>query len=224
MKILLIEDDRNLSDSICEVLKRRRMDVDAVCDGEDGLAYALCDVYDAVILDVVLPKLHGLKVLEGIRKAGVSVPVLILSQKNDAESRILGLDSGADDYLAKPFIMEELLARLRALTRRKGTYLGDTLSQGNLKLNRDTGELPCSDSSVKLGNKEYQVMEMLLANPKQTIAKDRFVEKIWGYDTEAEYNSVEVYISFLRKKMSKLNSDMAIKTARGRGYLLDKAS
>ncbi len=120
--------------------------------------------------------------------------------------------------------MEELLARLRALTRRKGTYLGDTLSQGNLKLNRDTGELLCSDSSVKLGNKEYQVMEMLLANPKQTIAKDRFVEKIWGYDTEAEYNSVEVYISFLRKKMSKLNSDMAIKTVRGRGYLLDKAS
>ena len=136
----------------------------------------------------------------------------------------MGLDSGADDYLAKPFIMEELLARLRALTRRKGTYLGDTLSQGNLKLNRDTGELLCSDSSVKLGNKEYQVMEMLLANPKQTIAKDRFVEKIWGYDTEAEYNSVEVYISFLRKKMSKLNSDMAIKTVRGRGYLLDKAS
>lgn len=224
MRILLIEDDRELSDSICEMFRRRRMETDAVYDGEEGLAHALCGVYDAVILDVVLPGMDGFSVLSGIRKEKNAVPVLMLSAKASAGDRIFGLDRGADDYLAKPFVMEELAARVRALTRRKSEYLGDTLSQGNLRLDRDTGELLSEDASVKLGNKEYQVMELLLQNPRQTIAKDRFMEKIWGYNAEAEYNSVEVYISFLRKKMSRIHSDVAIKTVRGRGYVLEKAS
>ena len=222
--ILAIDDNRDILYTLEQICRFQDWVPLLAAGYEEAERFIKNERIDLILVDYHMPGVDGITAVKEIRKRLPKTPIIVLTieEKEQIVSRFM--DAGADDYLAKPFIMEELLARLRALTRRKGTYLGDTLSQGNLKLNRDTGELLCSDSSVKLGNKEYQVMEMLLANPKQTIAKDRFVEKIWGYDTEAEYNSVEVYISFLRKKMSKLNSDMAIKTVRGRGYLLDKAS
>lgn len=221
MKILIVEDEVALADALSEILKRNKYAVDAVYDGEDGLDYALTGIYDCILLDIMLPKRSGLDVLREIRKQHISTPVLLLTARSDTEDKITGLDSGADDYLTKPFVSGELLARVRSLTRRRGEVVTDAFTFGDISLNKGTFSLSREENSFKLSLKEYQIMEMLIANPRQLIPKERFLEKIWGYDSDAEYNNVEVYISFLRKKLTALGSSVTIRTARGIGYFLE---
>lgn len=223
MKVLIVEDERQLSDILVTLLTQKGYAADAVYDGADGEEYALSGIYDVIILDIMLPKKNGLEVLRAIRKAGVSTPVLLLTAKSEVEDKIAGLDHGADDYLTKPFSSGELLARIRALTRRKGAYVGDELCYGDTILNRDTHEISRRGSTVKLGLKEYQILEMLMQNSGQIIPKERFIEKIWGFDAEAEYNAIEVYISFIRKKLFAIDSGMQVKAVRGVGYALEDA-
>ena len=221
MKILVVEDEEALAEALSEILKRNKYSVDAVYDGEDGLEYAMTGLYDCILLDIMLPKMNGLDVLRILRKKHISTPVLLLTAKSDIEDKITGLDSGADDFLTKPFVSGELLARVRALTRRKGEVITDEFTYGDVALNKSTFSLSREGQFVKLSLKEYQIMEMLMANPKQLIPKERFIEKIWGYESDVEYNNVEVYISFLRKKFHVIGSDVTIKTARGIGYFLE---
>ena len=221
MKILVVEDEIALAEALSEILKRNKYVVDAVHDGEDGLEYALTDIYDCILLDIMLPKMNGLDVLRILRKKKISTPVLLLTAKSDIEDKINGLDSGADDFLTKPFVTGELLARVRALTRRKGEVITDEFTFGDVALNKSTFSLSREGQFVKLSLKEYQIMEMLIANPKQLISKERFIEKIWGYESDVEYNNIEVYISFLRKKLKVIGSNVTIKTARGIGYCLE---
>ena len=169
----------------------------------------------------MLPKMNGLDVLRILRKKNISTPVLLLTAKSDVEDKITGLDSGADDFLTKPFVTGELLARVRALTRRRGEVITDQFTFGDVALNKSTFSLSRNGQFVKLSLKEYQIMEMMMANPRQLIPKERFIEKIWGYESDVEYNNVEVYISFLRKKLTVLESTVTIKTARGIGYFLE---
>jgi len=223
LKILIVEDEKQLCEALVALLKDNGYSADAVYDGQDGLDYALAGVYDVIVLDIMLPIMDGLAVLKKLREAGSSVPVLLLTAKGDARDKINGLDSGADDYLTKPFIAGELLARIRVLTRRRGEYVGDTLCFGSCTLDKNTHELSCAGNSLKLGRKEYETLEMLMGNPGQIIPKERFIEKIWGYDSEAEYNNIEVYVSFLRKKLLALHADITIKAVRSVGYKLENA-
>ncbi|MDE5768308.1 MAG: response regulator transcription factor [Oscillospiraceae bacterium] len=221
MKILVVEDEAALAEALSEILKRNKYLVDAVYNGEDGLSYALTDLYDCILLDIMLPKMNGLDVLRALRKQHISTPVLLLTAKSDIEDKITGLDSGADDFLTKPFATGELLARVRALTRRKGEVITDEFTYGDIALNKSTFSLSCEGEFVKLSLKEYQIMEILISNPRQLISKERFIEKIWGYESDIEYNNIEVYISFLRKKLSVIGSHVTIRTARGVGYFLE---
>ena len=221
MKLLVIEDETALADALSEILKRNKYAVDTVYDGEDGLDYALTGLYDCILLDIMLPKKDGISVLRELRAAHISTPVLLLTARSDTEDKIKGLDSGADDYLTKPFETGELLARVRSLTRRRGEVITDEFTFGDISLNKSTFSLCHAGEFVKLSLKEYQIMEMLIANPRQLIPKERFIEKIWGYESDAEYNNVEVYISFLRKKLNAVKSCVNIKTARGIGYYLE---
>ncbi len=221
MKLLVIEDEVALADALSEILKRNKYAVDTVYDGEDGLDYALTGIYDCILLDIMLPKKDGITVLRELRAAHLSTPVLLLTAKSDTEDKIKGLDSGADDYLTKPFVSGELLARVRSLTRRRGEVITDEFTFGDISLNKSTFSLSREGQFLKLSLKEYQILELLIANPKQLIPKERFIEKIWGYESDVEYNNVEVYISFLRKKLATIGSSVTIKTARGIGYFLE---
>lgn len=222
MRLLLAEDEKELSKALCAVLKHNNYSVDAVFNGQDALDYGLCENYDGIILDLMMPMMNGLDVLKKLRENGVATPVIILTAKSELEDKITGLDAGADDYLTKPFAMGELLARLRALTRRKSEFSPNLLSFGNLSLNRETFELSVGKSSVRLGNKEFQMIEMLLSNPGRLISTEQFMEHIWGYETEAEINVVWVYISYLRKKLASLGASIEIKAVRGVGYTLEE--
>ncbi|MEE5992887.1 MAG: response regulator transcription factor [Oscillospiraceae bacterium] len=224
MKILVVEDEEALAEALSEILKRNKYSVDTVYDGEDALDYGLTDIYDCIILDIMLPKMNGIDVLKCLRKRKISTPVLLLTAKSDTEDKINGLDSGADDYLTKPFVSGELLARVRSLTRRKGEVVTDEFTFGDIALNKSTFSLSRDEQYLKLSLKEYQIMELLIANPRQLIPKERFIEKIWDYESDVEYNNVEVYISFLRKKLSAIGSNVTIKTARGIGYFLEGGS
>jgi len=221
MKILIVEDERQLSDVLVVLLKQNLHEVDAVYNGIDGEDYALTGVYDAIILDIMLPRKNGIEVLRSLRKQGNSTPVLLLTAKSEIEDKINGLDCGADDYLTKPFSSGELMARLRAITRRGAEFIGNELKAGNTILDKNTHELRGEIGAVKLAAKEYQIMDMLLYNRSQIIPKERFVEKIWGFDNEAEYNTIEVYISFVRKKLAAIGSDLQIKAVRNVGYCLE---
>ncbi len=221
MNILIVEDEVALAEALSEILKRNKYAVDAVHDGEDGLEYAMTGIYDCIILDIMLPKMNGIDVLRILRSKHISTPVLLLTAKSDIEDKINGLDSGADDFLTKPFVTGELLARVRALLRRKGEVVADQFTFGDIALNKSTFSLSRNGQFVKLSLKEYQIMEMMMANPRQLIPKERFIEKIWGYESDVEYNNVEVYISFLRKKLTVLESTVVIRTARGIGYFLE---
>lgn len=214
MKLLLAEDEKELSNALVVILKHNNYSVDAVYDGQDALDYGLCGNYDAIILDIMMPKMDGLTVLANLRKQGVMVPILMLTAKSETEDKIKGLDFGADDYLAKPFATGELLARLRAMTRRKSEFTPNILSAGKVSLNRETYELLSEDMSFRLGNKEFQMMEMLISRPNRLISTEQFLENIWGYDSDVEINVVWVYISYLRKKLVMLNADLEIKAAR----------
>ena len=222
MRLLLAEDERELSKALCAVLKHNNYSVDPVYNGQDALDYGLCENYDGIILDIMMPKMDGLEVLRKLRENGVSTPVIFLTAKSEIEDRITGLDTGADDYLTKPFNMGELLARIRALTRRKSEYSPNLLTFGNISLNRETFELSSGENSVRLGNKEFQMMEMLLSNPARLISTEQFMERIWGYETEAEIIVVWVYISYLRKKLTSLSATVEIKAVRGVGYTLEE--
>lgn len=222
MRLLLAEDEKELSKALCAILKHNNYSVDAVFDGQDALDYGLDENYDGIILDLMMPKKNGLEVLEELRKAGISTPVLILTAKSQIEDKIVGLDKGADDYLTKPFATGELLARVRAMTRRKSEFTPNLMTFGNLSLNRETFELSTPTGSVRLGNKEFQMLELLMDNPGRLISTEQFMERIWGYETEAEINVVWVYISYIRKKLASLGANVEIKATRGVGYSLNE--
>lgn len=222
MRLLLAEDEKDLSKALCAMLKHNNYSVDAVYNGQDALDYGLCENYDGIILDLMMPKMNGIEVLTELRKQGVSTPVLILTAKTDVEDRITGLDAGADDYLTKPFAIGELLARIRAMTRRKSEFSPNILKIGNLSLNRETFELSTDKGSFRLGNKEFQMIEMLMDNHGRLISTEQFMERIWGYETEAEINVVWVYISYLRKKLAAIEATLEIKATRGVGYTLEE--
>ena len=224
MRILLVEDEQRLSQALVEIFKENKFTVDAVYDGEAGLAQARAASYDLIILDIMLPKMDGITVLRTLRGEKNAVPVLLLTAKEEISDKVEGLDSGADDYMTKPFSTEELLARVRALTRRRGELRDDNLSLGDLSLNRKTCELvsKASGQSIKLSLKEYQIVELLFLNPHEVITKEDIIERIWGGNSTAEYNNVEVYISFIRKKMEFLKVKTSIRTARGIGYSLEE--
>lgn len=227
MRLLLAEDEEDLSRALVTVLKHNNYSVDAVYDGAEALDYLENgDNYDGVILDIMMPRMDGLTVLRTIRKHGNSVPVLLLTAKAEIDDRVEGLDSGADDYLPKPFSMKELLARIRAMTRRQSETTESVLKYGDLALNRATYQLMGPENAegngIRLANKEYQMLEMLMTNPGQIISPDQFMDKIWGYDTEAEQNVVWVYISYLRKKLTAVGSAVHIKSTRGIGYSLER--
>ncbi len=222
MRLLVVEDEVQLADVLTEILKRNKYAVDTVYDGIDGLDCALSGVYDCIILDIQLPGMNGIEILRNIRSEKLSTPVLLLTARSEVEDKINGLDCGADDYLTKPFVTGELLARIRALTRRKGDLVDENnLSFNSLVINKGSCSMNFGGSDVKLSLKEFQIMELLIANPKQILPKERIIEKIWGYESDVEYNNIEVYISFLRKKLSAIGTDVQIKTARGIGYFLE---
>ena len=221
MRILLAEDERSLSRAVVALLERNNYAVDAVFDGVEALEYLAAGNYDALILDIMMPRLDGLSVLRRIRAGGNPIPVLMLTAKSEIDDKVAGLDAGANDYLTKPFSTRELLARLRAITRSQTSQVSSKLGFGNVTLDQTSFELSTSGGSFRLANKEYQMMELLMCNPGQTISTERFLEKIWGYDTEAEMNVVWVYISYLRKKLTALNANVQIRASRNVGYRLE---
>ena len=222
MRLLLAEDEEELSQALAAVLRHNNFSVDTVFDGQEALDYLEGQEYDGVILDIMMPKKSGLEVLRTIRSQKNQVPVLLLTAKTQVDDRVEGLDAGADDYLGKPFAMKELLARIRAMTRRQSPLTDNVLHFGNVSLDRSTFELSVGGNPVRLANKDYQMMEMLMVNPGQIISTERFLEKIWGYDSDTEINVVWVYISNLRKRLTALGADVEIRAARNQGYSLEK--
>lgn len=220
IRILLAEDEKSLSSAICAILKHSNYSVDAVYNGTDALDYGLTENYDCIILDIMMPGISGIDVLTELRQNRVSVPVLMLTAKGTVDDKIAGLDAGADDYLAKPFAMGELLARLRAVTRRKPSFSANIMEAGNVKLDRSKFVLSGPKSSYRLGSKEFQVMEMLMGAGGGLVSAEQFIERIWGYDTDAEANVVRIYISFLRKKLGAIGANIEITVNRGAGYQL----
>lgn len=225
MRLLLAEDEKSLSRALVKILEHAGYSVDAVYDGEEALDYLTAgDNYDGAILDIMMPKLDGLSVLSKIRREGNQIPVLLLTAKSEVDDKVKGLDSGANDYLTKPFAPPELLARIRVMTRATQEQVDSKLYAGNITLDTSTCELSSPAGSFRLAGKEFQMMQMLMAGKKQLIPTETFMEKIWGYDTEAEVNVVWVYISYLRKKLKALGADVAIVATRNTGYSLEKTS
>lgn len=220
MRILLAEDERALSKAIVKIFEKNNYSVDAVYDGENALYYIQSNNYDIAVLDIMMPKSDGITVLKKVRAAGNNIPVLMLTAKSEIEDRVLGLDSGANDYLSKPFDSRELLARVRALTRSKAEP--DTkIRVGNVALDRTTFELSSPSGSFRLTNKEYQLMEYFMSNPKTVYSTEQIMERVWGCDSESEINVVWVNISYLRKKLSALGASVQIKASRNAGYYLE---
>jgi two-component system, OmpR family, response regulator ArlR len=224
LRILMVEDEKHLAEAVAQVLKKNHYSVDLAYNGEDGLDCGFSGVYDIIILDILLPKIDGISVLKKLRRNGIDTPIILLTAKGETEDKVNGLDSGADDYLAKPFETEELLARLRALGRRKSELIADgILKYGDIELNPANLSLRSRNEEFKLTLKEFQLFELLIKRKGMIISKDAIVEKLWGYDSEAEYNNVEVYISFLRKKLNNIQSGVSVQTVRGAGYVLQIA-
>lgn len=221
MRILIIEDEKKLSEALAAILLKNKYSADACGDGVEGLDCAMSGIYDVIILDIMLPGMNGFEVLKNLRAGGIKTPVILLTAKYEITDRVRGLDSGADDYLTKPFSSDELLARIRALSRRNAAVFGgDTLDFNDISLNISTYELCCGERSIKLGAKELQILELLIKYGGRICSKEEILVKVWGYDSDAEYNNVEVYISFLRKKLTHLHSAVQIKTVRSAGYCL----
>lgn len=222
MKLLLAEDEAALNEALVEILKHNGYTVDAVFGGRDALEYALAADYDGIILDIMMPKMEGTDVLKTLREKGVATPALFLTAKGEIEDRIEGLDLGADDYITKPFDMGELLARVRAMVRRKENYTQADLTCGNLTLSRSAFTLSVPGKApLSLSGKEFQMMELLMAKPGNIISVDTFMDHIWGYDTDTESNVVWVYVSYLRKKLTALGADVKIKATRNAGYSIE---
>ena len=224
MRILLAEDEKALSGALAAILKHNNYSVDTVYDGQAALEYLESEIYDLLILDIMMPKKDGISVLKDLRGKGNPIPVIMLTAKSEIDDKILGLDCGADDYVTKPFEIKELLARIRAVTRRKSGVADNTLSFGNVILNRATYEISVKGNSLKLGHKEFQMLEMLMENPTNVISAERFMEKIWGYDSETEMSVVWVYLSLIRKKLLSIGANIQIKVNRNVGYSLEKTN
>ena len=221
MRVLIVEDERRLAEALGQITAEQRYQADVVYDGADGLDYGLTEQYDVIILDVMLPKLDGFEVASRLRHAHVSTPILMLTARDELPDKIAGLDRGADDYMTKPFDIGELLARVRALTRRQGEVIGEQLTAGDLTLELSTRSLRRGEKSVRLGFKEFDVLRQLMVHPRAVVPKEDIIARVWGLDSEAEDNNVEVYISFLRKKLVFLESRVSIDTVRKVGYYLE---
>lgn len=223
MKLLYAEDELAMSEAVVDVLEYHKYTVDAVYDGEDALYYARHGDYDGIILDIMMPKLSGTEVLKQLRQSGIGTPVLLLTAKGEVDDRITGLDLGADDYLTKPFAMGELLARVRAMLRRREDFKPDILTFGDLQLNMQSYELSCGGARVLLPKLEYQLMELLMRNHGIYLSTEELLTKIWGYETESDAGIVWVYLSYLRKRLASLGSTVSIRAKRGIGYTLEAA-
>lgn len=221
MRLLLAEDEKELAKALSVILKHNSYSVDVVHNGEDALCYLENGDYDGAILDIMMPKLDGLSVLRKVRESGNGIPVLILTAKSEIDDRVQGLDAGADDYLTKPFAMKELLARVRAILRRRTESVDTNLTFGDITLEISSCMLCCNDQKVRLTNKEFQMLEMLINADGGIISVERLMDKIWGYDTDTEQNVVWVYVSYLRRKLSNLGSTVVIEAHRNLGYSLE---
>ena len=221
MRILLVEDETRLADALSQILREQSYLVDAVYDGEDGLSYAATGQYDAVVLDVMLPRLDGCGMVRRLRAQKIATPVLMLTARDELSDKVAGLDCGADDYMTKPFAPEELLARIRALTRRQGEVRLEETSLADLTLNLTNHALSCGARSVRLGQKEFEVLRLLMASPRAVVPKEELIVKIWGAETDVTDNNAEAYVSFLRKKLFYLGSRVGISTVRKLGYQLE---
>jgi len=222
MKLLYAEDEPAMSEAVVDILTYHNYSVDAVCDGDDALAYALSGQYDGIILDVMMPGLSGFEVLRALRREGCRTPVLLLTARAEVEDRIEGLDLGADDYLPKPFAMGELLARVRAMLRRREEFTPDLLRCGDLTLDQRSAELSCGERRTVLPRLEYRLMELLMRSQGRCLSTEDILVKVWGYDTEAELGVVWVYVSYLRKRLRELGSSVRIRARRGVGYTLEE--
>jgi DNA-binding response OmpR family regulator len=227
VKVLIADDEKTLTTMLKEILRQNKIDCDAVGNGREAVDYAAAGngQYDLIVLDIMMPVMNGYEALKQIRKKKISTPVLMLSAKSEIADKVDGLNFGADDYLTKPFSVDELVARIKALTRRKSEYIADLLSFGDITLDKNTfilnGGKQSGDRGIKLSNTEFKILEILIINKGHIISKDRLVEKVWGWDNDSVYNSAEVYISFLRKKLAAIKSAVSIKAVRGIGYCLE---
>ena len=217
---MLVEDEKRMAQALCEILRQEKYDVDHFADGLDGLYALETKGYDLAILDVMLPHKNGFEIAKQARKDGVLTPILMLTAKSELDDKVTGLDCGADDYLTKPFMTKELLARLRALGRRNINSPDGTLAFGDITLNKETSTLFCGENSVRLSEKELRILEYLIANQGQILTREQLAVKIWGYDSDTEYNNVEVYMSFAHKKLNFVKAKVEIKAVRGIGYEL----
>lgn len=223
MKLLYAEDEKSMAEAVTDILKYHNYTVDTVYNGRDAYDYAAAESYDGIILDIMMPELSGIEVLERLRRAGNKTPILLLTAKAEIEDRIMGLDAGADDYLPKPFSMKELLARVRAMLRRREAFTPDVVSVGSISLNRQSYELSGNGQSFSLPKLEYQVMELLMLNQGIYLSTEDILTRVWGYDTEADIGVVWVYISYLRKRLLALNANVEICAKRNIGYKLEVA-
>lgn len=221
MRLLIAEDEKDLADALCVLFEKNQFSADTVGDGFSAYEYASSGEYDAIILDIMMPKLNGIDVLKRLREDSVSTPVMMLTAKGQKDDRILGFNSGADDYLPKPFDPDELIARVRALLRRSNAYTPDILRFGDISLDTGDGTLKCNNRQVKLSAREYRLMELFMRSPHTVISADRIMERIWGWDSDAETSVVWVHISNLRKKLSSIGSSVSIRANRGLGYALE---
>lgn len=222
MRILIVEDEIHLAEALTQILKKNNYSVDAVHDGAAGLDHASTEIYDLILLDIMLPEMDGITVLKKLRAQGLATPVILLTAKGEVDDKIAGLDHGADDYVAKPFVTGELLARIRAALRRRGEVVPeDDVKYGDIELNPTTLKLTCKGKELKLILKESELLELLMTRKNAVTSKEQIIEKLWGFDSEAEHNNAEVYVSFLRKKLAFLNASVRINTIRGVGYVLE---
>ena len=220
MRVLLVEDEKRMAQALCEILRQEKYNVDHCADGLEGLAAIEAGAYDLVVLDVMLPHKDGFSIAREARAKGIRTPILMLTAKSELDDTVTGLDCGADDYLTKPFRTRELLARLRALGRRSLRSADGALAFGDIELNRGASLLVCGENSVRLSEKEFRILEYLIANAGQILTREQLAVKIWGYESDAEYNNVEVYMSFARKKLNFVKARTEIKAVRGVGYEL----
>lgn len=222
MKLLLVEDEKRMAQALIELLRPEKYEVDYCADGISGMDAVESDIYDVIVLDVMLPEKNGFEIAREARKKGVRTPILMLTAKGELDDKVTGLDSGADDYLTKPFMAKELLARLRALCRRNIGSVDGTLSYGDIVLDTNASTLMCTKTgqSVRVSDKEYKILEYLIANQGHILTREQLAVKIWGFDSEAEYNNVEVYMTFTRKKLTFVGAATTIKAVRGIGYEL----
>lgn len=222
MKILIIEDEYSLADAIAQTLKKEKFKVQIETNGEEGENEALTDLYDLILLDIMLPSKNGFEILTNLRKEKIQTPVILLTAKSEMEDKLNGLENGADDYITKPFHMRELVARVKVVLKRKANIQNtNILAYKDLELNLTNGKMSCQNQSIPIAGKELELLEMLLLNKKQIVSREILASKIWGYNSQAEYNNVEVYVSFLRRKLKLLKSEIKIKAVRGIGYKME---